>query len=121
MSLLLCLLSFSGFRFVCGILVYSTKWFAPSSSTAPFWAEVHGLGAGKLAWSSMVTQERKLHINELKAAFLGLQALAKDLHGGCILVEMDNTAMVAAVNWKGSARSRSLSRVAKNQWNWCKK
>lgn len=55
-------------------------------------------------------QERKPDINglELKGAFLDLEVLTKDLHGDFILLEMDNTVAVAAVNRKSSARSPSL-------------
>lgn len=83
-----------------------------------------GWGAWSRGWQighQWTPQERKLHINvlELKAAYLALQALAKDIHSGCILLEMDNTAAVAAVNRKGSARSPNLTRVAKDLWTWC--
>ncbi|XP_064470355.1 uncharacterized protein LOC135385109 [Ornithodoros turicata] len=65
--------------------------------------------------------ERCMHINqlELKAAFLGLQAFARDLRQGCVLIQMDSTAAIAAINKLGSARSPALSALARDLWSWC--
>ncbi|KAM7299068.1 hypothetical protein ISCGN_019635 [Ixodes scapularis] len=61
------------------------------------------------------------HINalELMAAFLALQALAKNVSRGSILLELDNTAAVAAINRRGSTCSPQLTRIAHELWSWC--
>ncbi|XP_064482803.1 uncharacterized protein LOC135395635 [Ornithodoros turicata] len=87
------------------------------SSSTRWGAVCAGESIGNL-WGPL---ERLMHINELelKAAFLGLQAFGKDLHEGCLLIQTDNTATVAAINKLGSARSLTLSTIARELWSWC--
>ena len=66
--------------------------------------------------------EQKDHINllELKAAFLGLKALHKqiDLYGRKVVVQMDNTTAVAHVNHMGSSRAVAADSLARELWLW---
>ncbi|XP_064485977.1 uncharacterized protein LOC135398504 [Ornithodoros turicata] len=66
-------------------------------------------------------EQSLLHINELElvAAFLGLGALGRVTASGCILLQLDNKAAVAAINRMGSVRSPRLNKVALQLWSWC--
>ncbi|XP_064467818.1 uncharacterized protein LOC135378673 [Ornithodoros turicata] len=89
------------------------------SSLQGWGAHSQGLVVGQ-QWTNELAQ---LHINELelRAAFLGLQALGRPSDQGCILLQLDNRAAVAAINRMGSTRSSSLNKVALQLWSWCLK
>ncbi|XP_064479183.1 uncharacterized protein LOC135392398 [Ornithodoros turicata] len=89
-------------------------------------SSLRGWGAhsqGLVVGQQWTTEQAQLHINELEliAAFLGLQALGRASDQGCILLQLDNRAAVAAINRMGSTRSSSLNKVALQLWSWCLK
>ena len=59
-------------------------------------------------------EEATLHINwlELKAAFLGLQAFARNLSNVHVHLLMDNTVAIAYLNHLGGTRSYALCQLA---------
>ena len=69
-------------------------------------------------WSS---SESKLHINflELKAVFLGVQALFPGSSPTSLLVLCDNTPTVSYINHMGGTRSRPLCDLALELWDYC--
>ena len=66
-------------------------------------------------------EEAAHHINwlELKAAFLGLQAFARNLSNVHIHLLMDSTVAIAYLNRLGGTRSYALCQLAISIWNWC--
>ncbi|XP_064460412.1 uncharacterized protein LOC135370562 [Ornithodoros turicata] len=89
------------------------------SSLRGWGAHSQGLVVGQ-QWTN---EQAQLHINELEliAAFLGLQALGRVSDQGCILLQLDNRAAVAAINRMGSTHSSSLNKLALQLWSWCLK
>ena len=69
-------------------------------------------------WSS---SESELHINflELKAVFLGVQALFPGSSPTSLLVICDNTPTVSYINHTGGTRSRPLCDLALELWDYC--
>ena len=65
--------------------------------------------------------ERSHHINwlELKAAFLAIQTFASSHSGIHILLLMDNRSAISFINHKGGTRSKVLSDLAVEMWEWC--
>lgn len=65
-------------------------------------------------------EERELHINtlELKAVIFGLQTLCKGIKTSHILVQVDNTSAVSAINKMGSMRSLDMDKEVHKIWNW---
>ncbi|KAM7313875.1 hypothetical protein ISCGN_003662 [Ixodes scapularis] len=49
----------------------------------------------------------------------GIQALTKKVPQGSILLELDQTAAVAAINRRGRPCSPELARTAHEIWSWC--
>lgn len=87
-------------------------------------SSLQGWGACSEGWTighHWTPLQSTWHINvlELMAAFLALQALAKNVSRGSILLELDNTAAVAAINRRGSSCSPQLTRIAHELWSWC--
>lgn len=81
-----------------------------SDSSAPHWRAVCNelfFGAG---W---FLAEKIRHINELEllATLLALQSLANHLDQRCVVLQMDNTATIAAINRLGSPRAGHLTRL----------
>ena len=66
------------------------------------------------------TDEQKLHINilELKAVLFGLRALCRNIEGSHILLHIDNSSAVAAINKMGSLTSEDMDNVVHEIWNW---
>ena len=65
-------------------------------------------------------QDRFQHINylELKAAFLGLQALYRNLKDCHILLQLDNTTAVSYIKNMGGTHSLICNSLAKEIWIW---
>ena len=61
------------------------------------------------------------HINylELLAAFLALQAFARDKADCQIMLRLDNTTALAHIKHKGGTRTGSLTQLAVDMWKWC--
>ena len=61
------------------------------------------------------------HINvlELKAAYLGLLSLCKEVTGVHILLQMDNVTAVSYVRNMGGTHSVLLNNIARDIWFWC--
>lgn len=66
--------------------------------------------------------EQELHINvlELKAAYLGMQALCDDLYNCSVQIQMDNQTAVTYVNNMGGTHSLMCNSFAKTLIIWCK-
>ena len=88
-------------------------------------ASLQGWGANLLSglstggrWSDT---EKRDHINilELRAAFLGLQALCKSLSNVHIQLQMDNVTAVCYVNNMGGSHSVKCNELAFCIWEWC--
>ena len=62
------------------------------------------------------------HINylELKAAFLGILALCKEISDSHILVQMDKVTAVSYINNMGGTHSLMCNKLAKDIWIWCR-
>lgn len=69
------------------------------------------------------SEESLLHINvkELLACSFGLRSFFQNTSHSHILLLMDNTSAVYAVNKMGSMRSRTLDDIAKHIWKWANK
>ena len=69
-------------------------------------------------WSA---EEQLWSINakELKAAFLGLQSLGKDLSGKHVQIQSDNVTTVAYIRNMGGIRSLLCDSIASELWAWC--
>ena len=65
-------------------------------------------------------EERESHINtlELKAVLFGLQTLCNSVTSSHILVQVDNTSAVSAINKMGSIRSLEMDREVHKIWEW---
>lgn len=100
------------------ILEDSVSLLITSDSSAQRWGAICNGTIIEGCWSLL---ERTRHINELEllAAFLALQSFAKLLDQGCVTLQMDNTAAIAAINRLGSPRSRHLTHIAQRLWTWC--
>ena len=72
----------------------------------------HGFwSAEELSWS--------INAKELKAAFLGLQALGGHLTNTHVLILSDNVTTVAYINNMGGVKSTQCDLIACDLWNWC--
>ncbi|KHJ94801.1 reverse transcriptase [Oesophagostomum dentatum] len=60
------------------------------------------------------------HINllELKAIYFGLKSFGKKWRDTTVLIESDNTAAIAYVKKRGGTKSKHMSTVAKQIWEW---
>jgi hypothetical protein len=69
-------------------------------------------------WSPV---EAKCHINylEMYAAFLALQAFAKDKSHIHIRLTLDNTTSVSILNHMGTSHSVDCNNLCKTIWEWC--
>lgn len=69
-------------------------------------------------WSQ---KEKQFHINylELKAAYLGLQCMAKNMNNCEILLRIDNTTAVAYINKMGGIQFPHLNSITRLIWQWC--
>ena len=78
-------------------------------------ASMAGSKKGGLFWS----EESQQHINilELKSALSGLKALCNNFHNIHIVIQIDNTSAVAAINKMGSTRSIDMDQVVHLTWN----
>jgi len=86
--------------------------------------------ASTIGWGAVIKEistegqftilEREQHINvlELKAALFGLQALCHNVYNTHILLKVDNTSAVAAINKMGSTRSLMMDKVVHKIWEW---
>lgn len=65
--------------------------------------------------------ELELHINakELLAAFLGLKAFVRSKSHILVHLRMDNISAVAYVNRMGGTKSKPLTKLMKEIWDWC--
>ena len=65
-------------------------------------------------------KERELHIStlELKAALYGLRSLCDSVQYSHVLLQLDNTSAVAALNKMGSTRSSDMDHVVHEIWHW---
>ena len=75
--------------------------------------------AGSKTRGLFSSEESQHHINilELKAALFGLKALCNNFHNIHILIQIDNTSTVAAINKMGSTRSINMDHVVHLTWN----
>ena len=66
------------------------------------------------------TTERELHINivELKAALFGLKSFYKKASNQHILIHIDNTSGISAINKMGSMISVEIDVVVHEIWDW---
>ena len=60
----------------------------------------------------------QINILELRAALYALQSFCNEKFDCHILLRMDNTAAVSAVNKQGSTKSVSMDNLAHDVWNW---
>lgn len=69
-------------------------------------------------WKS---DESSFHINvlELKAAFFGLKAFAKDCYNCEVLLRIDNVTAIACINRMGSVQYPHLNKITRDIWEWC--
>lgn len=69
-------------------------------------------------WDSIESQN---HINllELKAAFMGLQCFASDIHNSEILLRIDNTVAISYINRMGGIQYSHLNEITRQIWKWC--
>ena len=86
-------------------------------------ASSYGWGAvykNETTGGSFSFEECALHINilELRAVLFGLMSLCGSLNATHILVKVDNTSAVAAINKMGSTRSTQMDSEVHNIWNW---
>ena len=65
-------------------------------------------------------KERELHINNLKLKFAlyGLRPLCDSVKDSHILLQLDSTSEVAAINKIGSTQSSDVDHVAREIWHW---
>ena len=65
-------------------------------------------------------EESELHINvkEVMAVFFGLRSLCNLEQDTHILLKVDNTATVQAINKKGSTKSLQMDEIARQVWKW---
>lgn len=65
--------------------------------------------------------EQQLHINclELLAGSFAIKCWTKDSIRSCVLLKMDNVSAVRYINHLGGTRSRALSDLAANFWQYC--
>ncbi|XP_065195411.1 uncharacterized protein LOC135826738 [Sycon ciliatum] len=82
------------------------------------WGAVCGHRHASGLWT---VAEKHIHINclELRAAFFGLQSLAKDLRSAHVIIEIDNQAAVWCINKMRSTTSPELNSEAQQLWQWC--
>lgn len=87
------------------------------ASTRGWGASLDGNTTGG-RWSA---SESHYHINylELKAVYLGLQALCKNLNQSHIKVLTDNTTAVAYIRNMGGSHSLPCNQMAREIWEWC--
>ena len=87
--------------------------------------------ASKIGWGAVfesstgghfTEDEKELHINilELKAVEFGLQSLCLDTQNTHILLKIDNTSAVSAINKMGSTRSIQMDDIVHSIWNWAR-
>lgn len=95
---------------------FKTEILTDASTTG--WGAVCELNKASGSWSDL---EKNYHINylELKAAFLGLQCFAKDLHDCEVLLRVDNTTAVAYINKMGGVQLPHLNNITREIWQWC--
>ena len=69
-------------------------------------------------WSQ---QESEFHINilELKAVWLGLNALCKDIFAQGLKIRSDNTTAVSYIAHGGGTHSTECNEIAGQIWKWC--
>ena len=75
--------------------------------------------AGSKTVGLFSSEESQQHLNilELKAVLFGLKALCNNFHNIHILIQIDNTSTVAAINKMGSTRSIDMDQVKHLIWN----
>ena len=61
--------------------------------------------------------QQLINILEIKAALFGLKALCNNFHNIHILIQIDNTLAVAAINKMGSTRSVAMDQEVHVIWN----
>ncbi|KAL6730459.1 hypothetical protein Aduo_001434 [Ancylostoma duodenale] len=96
--------------------------FSPDVAIASDASKI-GWGAvccGKTVGGRWTEKEAKEHINylELKAAFFGLKVFAKQWSALNVLLEMDNTTAVSYIRKQGGTKSRAISELALELWEW---
>ena len=75
--------------------------------------------AGSKTWGPFLSEESHQHINilELKASIFGLKSLSNNFHNIHIIIQIDNTSVVEAINKMGSTRSIDMDHLVHLIWN----
>ena len=88
--------------------------------------------ASKVGWGAVLSEtstggqfsmeEKESHINvlELKGVLFGLQAFCSGLMDTHILLKVDNTPAVSAINKMGSTKSLPMDEVVQAIWEWAR-
>ena len=82
------------------------------------WGAVWGDREAGGPWAQ---HELDSHINclEMKAVFLGLKALCKNITKQHICVQSDNTTAISYINAMGGMKSREFHALGNDIWDWC--
>ena len=81
------------------------------------WGAAWGCQTVKGIWDYL---DRNLHINllEMKAVLLALSHFQEQIRGSSVLIQSDNTTVVAYINRDGGMRSPSLNAMVRNLVDW---